>query len=83
MALNETLVGMAAEGITDAEQLRNVALQRMPLYHVLGCVSALCKSMPRNFSPRYPLLAGAVYLRSTVSLIRARVPRGCILGKPR
>jgi hypothetical protein len=31
VALNETLAGVAAEGITDAEQLRNVALQRMPL----------------------------------------------------
>ena len=31
VALNETLVALAAEGITDAEQLRNGALQRMPL----------------------------------------------------
>jgi hypothetical protein len=31
VALNETLVASAAEGITDAEQLRNGALQHMPL----------------------------------------------------
>ena len=31
VALNETLIALAAEGITDAEQLRNGALQRMPL----------------------------------------------------
>ena len=31
VALNETLVALATEGITDAEQLRNGALQRMPL----------------------------------------------------
>ena len=31
VALNETLVALAAEGITDAEQLRNGALQRKPL----------------------------------------------------
>jgi len=34
-ALNEKLVGVAAEGITDAEQL-HVALQRMPLIPRLG-----------------------------------------------
>ena len=31
VALNETLMALAAEGITDPEQLRNGALQRMPL----------------------------------------------------
>jgi hypothetical protein len=31
IALSQTLVALAAEGVTDAEQLRNRALQRMPL----------------------------------------------------
>jgi|SoiMetStandDraft_2_1073263.scaffolds.fasta_scaffold652351_2 hypothetical protein len=30
VALNETLIALAAEGITDAQQLRSEALQRMP-----------------------------------------------------
>jgi hypothetical protein len=29
--LSQTLVALAAEGVTDAEQLPNIALQRMPL----------------------------------------------------
>jgi hypothetical protein len=31
IVLSQTLVTLAAEGVTDAEQLRNGALQRMPL----------------------------------------------------
>ena len=31
VALNETLIALAAEGITDAQQLRSEALQRTPL----------------------------------------------------
>jgi hypothetical protein len=31
LALRQTLLALVAEGVTDAEQLRNKALQRLPL----------------------------------------------------
>ena len=56
MALNETLV--AAEGITDAEQLRNVALQRMPLIPRLGLRFGAMQIHASQFLASLPAFSG-------------------------